>query len=148
MKSFRSLVRSVATVRPRGDPHTRAATCSWPVRVKADTRRHRVTTSVFVVACLVCQNQCICELSFVRGSHSPSVCVHGSWDLQMDCVPTSSHRSGGSVLLFVAWPSFLTTWSPSTRLATRTPTCVHVFECLACKRCGSECLDVCTCNRP
>ena len=127
MKSLRSPFRSVATVRSQGGLRTPAATCIWPIRTARHTRKHRVTTSVFVVASLVCQNQFICELNNVRGSHSPSVCVHESSDLQVDCVATSSHRSGGSVLFFVAWPSFLTTWSPSTRLATRTPTCVQVF---------------------
>ena len=49
-----------------------------------------MSVSAFV-ACLDCQNQFTCELNFLRGSHSLSVCVHASGDLQMDCVQTLSH---------------------------------------------------------
>ena len=79
-----------------------------------------IHVSVCVVACLVCQNQFTCELNFLRRSHSLSVCVHASWDLQMDCVQTPSYWSDSSLLLFDSWRSFLTTWSRSTRLETRT----------------------------
>ena len=79
-----------------------------------------IHVSVCVVACLVCQNQFTCELNFLRRSHSLSVCVHASGDLQMDCVQTPSYWSDSSLLLFDSWRSFLTTWSRSTRLETRT----------------------------
>ena len=50
-----------------------------------------IHVSVCVVACLVCQNQFTCELKILRGSHALSVCVHASWDSQMDCVQTPSY---------------------------------------------------------
>ena len=43
-----------------------------------------IHVSVCVVACLVCQNQFTCELNFLLRSHSLSVCVHASGDVQMD----------------------------------------------------------------
>ena len=57
---------------------------------------------------------------FLRGSRSLSVCVHASGDLQMDCVQTPSYLCNSSLLLFDCWRSFLTAWSRSTRLETRT----------------------------
>ena len=45
-----------------------------------------IHVSVCVVACFVCQNQWICELNIMRRSHSLSVCVHASGDLQVDWV--------------------------------------------------------------
>ncbi len=50
-----------------------------------------INVSVCAVACLDCQNQFPCELNFLRRSHSLSVCVHASVDLQMDCVQTPSY---------------------------------------------------------
>ena len=57
-----------------------------------------IHVSVSVVACLVCHNQVTCELNFLRRSHSISVCVHASRDLQMDCAETQSYRSDRSLL--------------------------------------------------
>ena len=79
-----------------------------------------IHVSVCVVACLVFQNHCICELNFLRRSHSLSMRVHAFWDLQVDCVQTPSYWSGSSLLFFDSWRSFLATWSRSTRLETRT----------------------------
>ena len=79
-----------------------------------------IHVGVCVVACLVCQNQFTCKLNFMRRSRSLSVCVHASGDLQLDCVQTPSYWSDSSLLLFDSWRSFLTTWSRSTRLETRT----------------------------
>ena len=110
-----------------------------------------IHVSVCVVACLVCQNQFTCELNFLRRSHSLSVCVHASWDLQMDCVQTPSYWSDSSLLLFDSWRSFLTTWSRSTRLETRTKEsniCASSRVVKPEKRSESDCWDLCTSNRP
>ena len=77
-----------------------------------------ILVSVCVVACLVRQNQLKCELNFLCGSHSLSVCVHASGHLQMDCGQTQLlKRQFVAVVRFLA---FLTTWSRTTRLETRT----------------------------
>ena len=79
-----------------------------------------INVSVCIVACFVSQNQLTCKLDFLRRSHSLSVCVHASEDLQMDCDKTLSSSSDSSLLLLDPWRSFLTTWSRSTRFETRT----------------------------
>ena len=87
-----------------------------------------IHVSVCVVVCFVCQNQWICELNIMCRSHSLSLCVHASGDLQLDCVQTSSCWSDSSLLLFDSWRSFLTTWSRSTCLETRTKEFWHVCK--------------------
>ena len=79
-----------------------------------------IHVSVCVVACLACQNQFTWEVNFLRKSHSLSVCVHASGDLQTDCVQTPKCWSNNSLLLFDSRRSFLTARSRSTRLETRT----------------------------
>ena len=110
-----------------------------------------IHVSVCVVACLVCQNQFTCELNFLRRSHSLSVCVFThlgiyKWIVFKRQVIEVTVHCCCSILGVRFWLHGLV--RPVLKHGPRSLTCVQVFRFLTCKRNESECLDMCTCNRP